>query len=67
MLAAVMVFKEADDHDLAEALEHHLLIQLNQTSYCTVVQDRLARRLLQRHGGTDRAQRPDPGSQDVSV
>lgn len=50
MSAAVMVFKEADDQDLADALEHHLLVQLSQTSHCPVVEDRLARLLL-RHDG----------------
>lgn len=48
--AAVMVFKEADDQDLADALEHHLLVQLSQSSHCPVVEDRLARFLL-RHDG----------------
>jgi|GEM_PF-7074221 len=50
MSAAIMVFKEADDQDLADALEHHLLVQLSQTSHCPAVEDRLARLLL-RHDG----------------
>lgn len=48
MTAAVAMFTDSQDQELAMALEHFLLSQLDETSQCPAVQDRLARLVLRR-------------------